>query len=154
MARRRRRRLTLASLVLALGAGCYEPEMLDCTITCEAPGDDCADGQVCGSDHLCAAPDLAGHCQSYEAQASVVTIEVVINGDGSVSVDGVGSCDSRTATASTCRFTATREQPLQLTANKSGAGEFERWKEACAGALATCVITPVMALTRVRADFD
>ena len=42
----------VAALVLA---GCYTPALRDCTVSCDAPGD-CASGQVCGSDGMCAAP--------------------------------------------------------------------------------------------------
>jgi hypothetical protein len=44
-------------------AGCYSPSLRDCTVTCSAESD-CAAGQVCGDDGLCAGPDLAGHCSA------------------------------------------------------------------------------------------
>lgn len=53
------RTLVLASL--AASTSCYEPALRDCTLACTT-GDDCAAGQICGSDRFCAAPELAGHC--------------------------------------------------------------------------------------------
>jgi hypothetical protein len=41
--------------------GCYSPDIRNCTVACTAETD-CAGGQMCGSDHLCAAPVIAGHC--------------------------------------------------------------------------------------------
>jgi hypothetical protein len=58
----------MARWVLAAGllvgsflAGCYQPTLRDCTVTCRG-ADECASGQVCGSDGWCAAPDVAGTC--------------------------------------------------------------------------------------------
>lgn len=42
-------------------AGCYEPELRDCTLACSTETD-CAAGQVCGADKFCATPELAGRC--------------------------------------------------------------------------------------------
>jgi hypothetical protein len=52
-----------AALVASLTAlvGCYTPALRDCTVSCTGTGD-CAAGQVCGGDHLCAAPEIAGRC--------------------------------------------------------------------------------------------
>jgi len=73
-----------AGLVLAgaLLAGCYQPSLRDCTVSCHAAGD-CASGQICGSDGWCAAPDVAGTC-GLIADGATVDGSVV---DGSV-VDG------------------------------------------------------------------
>ena len=48
-------------LVGSLLAGCYQPTLRDCTVSCRG-ADECASGQVCGSDGWCAAPDVAGTC--------------------------------------------------------------------------------------------
>jgi hypothetical protein len=49
----------VAALVVL--AGCYAPSLRDCTVSCAGPSD-CAPGQVCGDDGMCAAPDVAGQC--------------------------------------------------------------------------------------------
>ncbi|HEX5060831.1 MAG TPA: hypothetical protein VFV99_15795 [Kofleriaceae bacterium] len=38
-------------------AGCYQPELRDCTVHCSAPTD-CTGGQVCRNDGWCAMPDV------------------------------------------------------------------------------------------------
>lgn len=50
----------VAIAALAMAA-CYSPTLRDCTLSC-ADESECADGQVCGTDHLCAAPAIAGSC--------------------------------------------------------------------------------------------
>ena len=54
-------------LLLAVGAvvlsACYSPTLTDCVVACGLPGD-CGDGQICGTDGLCAAPEAAGTCKS------------------------------------------------------------------------------------------
>jgi hypothetical protein len=53
----------VAVLVAMLAAGCYDPDVRDCTIRCdEKHTDSCAEGQVCDRDGWCAAPDVAGRC--------------------------------------------------------------------------------------------
>ncbi|HSN28352.1 MAG TPA: hypothetical protein VLT45_18835, partial [Kofleriaceae bacterium] len=42
----------------ALLAGCYSPDLRDCTVSC-ASSADCAGAQVCNASHLCAAQDVA-----------------------------------------------------------------------------------------------
>jgi hypothetical protein len=48
-------------LGVALGAGCYQPTLRDCTVTCSG-ADDCAGDQVCGLDGYCSLPETAGSC--------------------------------------------------------------------------------------------
>lgn len=52
--------LTRALVLLSLTA-CYTPDLRDCTVTC-ASSDDCAGAQICGGDHFCALPAIAGTC--------------------------------------------------------------------------------------------
>jgi hypothetical protein len=54
--------LTASSLAIAcLALGCYAPAVRDCTVSCSSAGD-CAAGQVCGADRMCAVPAVAGQC--------------------------------------------------------------------------------------------
>ncbi len=43
---------------LAAGAGCYQPELRDCTVRCTG-ATDCAGGQVCSKGGWCAMPGIA-----------------------------------------------------------------------------------------------
>jgi hypothetical protein len=58
----RRRLAALAvAAVGALAAGCYQPSLRDCTVSCTG-ADDCAGDQICGPDGYCALPEAAGSC--------------------------------------------------------------------------------------------
>jgi len=75
---------TLVLAGVAASSSCYAPELRDCTLACTT-GDDCAEGQVCGSDRFCAAPDLAGRCFMRPVRDAGVPI------DGDDDVSGVDS---------------------------------------------------------------
>jgi hypothetical protein len=49
--------------LLAL-AGCYDPELRDCTVTCATPAD-CAGGQLCSQDGFCVGRAFAGACTQH-----------------------------------------------------------------------------------------
>ncbi len=62
--------LERAALVTAAIASCYSPDARDCTVSCERVRD-CLSGQVCGTDHLCASPAVAGRCASSPPPAAI-----------------------------------------------------------------------------------
>lgn len=134
---------------LATAAGCYDPEIVDCSVACQA-ADECADGQVCGADGYCAAPEVAGRCQGQEPAR--VALEVTIDGDGRVAIDGLGTCDS--SHSRLCMFTVLQNQRYRLKAIAGDDRSFESWSSACAGDAETCDVTPVSARTRVGAEFE
>jgi hypothetical protein len=117
-------------------AGCYSPSLRDCTVTCTAESD-CAAGQVCGDDGLCAGPDLAGHCNApapapdagpgprpdaaipVDAGPAIdaapppdapafVTLRIQIDGKGSVFVDGRLGCSSMGPQKGDCSYDIAR----------------------------------------------
>ncbi|MBV8759319.1 MAG: hypothetical protein JO257_18675 [Deltaproteobacteria bacterium] len=144
-----------AWLLLAL-AGCYSPAERDCTVSCSA-AKDCIGGQVCGADHYCAAPDVAGHCSVADAAPATtdapaahdVTLTVQVMGNGSVTVGSIGSCPMET-----CMFQVPQGQPLQLTAMETKPNKmFQMWMMACSGSQPTCALTP-NADVKVVAKFE
>jgi hypothetical protein len=143
--------LALLSLVLA---GCYSPEALDCTVTCNA-ADECADGQVCGSDGFCAAPAAAGHCGGPDGgvASSLLSLHIAIDGPGKVSIDGVGVCDSDTEQDG-CTWSVQTGISLSLKAQAKHDHEFVEWTVGCSGTSSSCALTPVMGLTQVGAKFQ
>jgi len=144
---------TLAALSLVLAA-CYEPDTIDCTVECTAPRD-CADGQVCGSDGFCAAPDIAGLCKANNNdEPQLVSLTIEIEGTGKVSVDKVGMCDSDGPAEGNCTFSVTPGVAQQLKAVENKERKFVAWTATCTGSSATCALTPVMALTTVGAKFE
>lgn len=158
--------LRLVVAALALGA-CYAPELRDCVVTC-ASSEDCAPGQACGADAWCAAPAMAGRCESPDGGATLdaavasdavtstvdaardapalVALVVQIGGRGRVTIAGVGSC-ADTAPGHQCMFAVTAGVARVLVAEGTGEDEFERWTGACTGQGATCTLTPIAATT-------
>jgi hypothetical protein len=146
---------SLAALALAL-AGCYSPDALDCTVACAA-ANDCADGQVCGSDGFCAAPSVAGHCGGPDGgmPSQLASLRVTIQGAGKIRIDSVGVCDSETAHDDACEFSVPAGMSISLQADANGEHEFRGWSGACAGtSSSSCTLTPVMGLTQVGAKFE
>lgn len=143
-------RTSFATLgMLATFAGCYAPEVRDCAVTCSGESSTCADDQVCGSDGFCASPEVAGHCEG--SAPELVTVRVVVDGNGRVIVKDVGTCDSQTGGDCTWQFAP--HTRIELHAD----GELDKWTQACAGQDAKCAIMPaesVIVGARFRAERD
>ncbi len=152
-------------LCLAI-AGCYSPAERDCTVTCSA-AKDCIGGQVCGKDHYCAAPDVAGRCSTADAAVTpdahhddtsadapktvYVGLTVNIGGAGRVSVEGIATCSMPM-----CMFQVPAGEPITLTAVQAQPDKmFQMWQNACAsaGTQPTCALTPTEP-TKVGAKFE
>jgi hypothetical protein len=134
-----------ATLLLALLAGCYDPELRDCTVECTS-GDECADGQVCGTSGMCAAPEAADQCAPGGGSAPPhVSLRVTVDGHGEVVVDGRGSCVSD---ADPCMYSLVVGTSVTLHAHSlDEEKEFEQWTGACAGQSATCSLAATSATT-------
>lgn len=156
------------AFVLAI-AGCYAPDVRDCTRSC-ASDDDCVSSQVCTTDHFCAAPGLATGCTELVHDASVVdapdghppphdampphdapmpdawptvNLMIQIDGSGMVTLTGGGTCD-----ATACTLPAPKGLPATLTAVGHGTHTFEKWTSTtCANQPAVCTFTPTAATT-------
>lgn len=141
------------ALVLAIVAGCYQPELRDCTVTCSGP-DECADGQVCGSDGMCAAPDVAGQCAPGGGSATAkVSLRVTIDGHGDVLVDGRTTCVSDEDAHDGCTYTFATGTTVELHAHALDEDKgFDRWTGGCAGQSASCTLV-MAAATTVGARF-
>jgi hypothetical protein len=160
--------LNCRAVVAALAglAGCYEPSLRDCTVSCSSLRD-CAGDQLCGSDGLCASPDLAGRCATQTPDAPVrdasttpddaapgdaempdvpalIALRVQVTGKGSVVVDGHGICSSQGAQHGDCTYDiapnvaqTVHALPVQLDQ------VFASWTSVtCSGQVATCTFTP------------
>jgi hypothetical protein len=159
------RALVAAALAASgLAAGCYDPTLRDCTLTCSSP-DDCAAGQVCGSDGLCARASLAGTCKALtapdarprmiDAAPALVALHVLIAGPGKVAVAPPGvTCQATTDLGSTCDYTVLRDQPVTLTAIATKDDRpFHDWSGACAGQGAICTLVPSTAPLTTKVTF-
>jgi hypothetical protein len=176
IARRDRLARSLAVAIAGLGAlaastGCYAPSLRDCTVSCESAGD-CASGQVCGSDGLCAAPEAAGHCATAEVDAGdadasppgdaavpdapkLVALHVQVDGKVSIEVAGLGVCSSKDPSHGRCMYDialgiAQRVDAIAVEPDQQFAG----WTSpTCAGQGAVCTFVPLTMLTSVVAKF-
>jgi hypothetical protein len=164
-------RLLAVASALAI-AGCYQPSLRDCTVTCHAAGE-CASGQVCGADGYCAAPAIAGTCK-VDARAAIdapqvadapidapppidgppdataAQLHITVSGKGTVS----DSSGTRTCTTD-CLFNVADGDLITLTAVGMGAAHpFQDWATAnCMGMGPTCTVTIVPPVTAVTATF-
>ena len=135
-------------------SACYSPDLRDCTVSCTAAGD-CASGQVCGAAGFCAAPDVscsvsdAGvpvrDAADRDAAAIVVvdaapdappdapttsTLHVHIDGQGSVTVTGVGTCAAGPPQQGDCNFSVLPNLPLIASASPYPDWRFDKWTSA------------------------
>ena len=142
-------------------AGCYHPSLDSCTVSCSSP-DDCGGGQICGSDGMCASPEVAGQCSGIAATDAGTTpgpdgpldaiIHVKIMGKGTVTV-GAQLCNDAGPGANDCMFHVTRGIPVIITAQDDD-DQFQMWTStACSGQGAVCTITPILPMVDVTAMF-
>lgn len=159
---------TVAALVLA---SCYAPAVRDCTVSCEAPGD-CARGQVCGSDGMCAAPEVAGHCAIVAPDAAspprdaaidarpdavpTVRLTVQVMGKGSIVLDDAMTCSSEAPQHGMCVYNVAPGVPITAQATPIQLDQqFTMWTSTvCGGQPARCTFTPADAATTISARFD
>jgi hypothetical protein len=164
---------TAIALAAVAAPACYSPSLRDCTVSCESAGD-CAGGQVCGDDRLCAAPDIAGRCGLTEVDAGVtvdasppvdaapdatvlVALIVQVEGKGSINVAGAGVCSSEDphgrCTYDIALGVAQRVEAIAIDSKEP----FMSWTSpTCAGQGAVCTFVPMatpMRMTLVAARF-
>jgi hypothetical protein len=155
--------------VWLLLAGCYTPDLRDCSVTCTSD-EDCAVGHVCGDRGLCVRPEgTCGVAQATDGGPTVAdasppsdpppdaplagVLRIKIGDQGRVIVPGVGTCER--AITDQCDFVIDRGVPLTLTAEPYPTREFDLWAKACSGAghNTVCMLTPNAPLTEVEAKF-
>lgn len=149
----------MRTLLLATLTACYDPGAVNCTVSCAGSGE-CASGQVCGSDGYCAAPEVAGHCSTSDGGAGgpAVSLKIMIMSKGTVTVEGIGDCDSEESSGSgpagQCTFMVPMGVARKLTAVESHDKSFQFWSLGCLGTEPSCMVTPVLASTTVGAKFE
>lgn len=165
---------------VALVTGCYSPELRDCVVSC-ASAADCAPEQICGTDGMCASPDVAGRCAGTMAvvdaslpmtdtpttvdAASPVDaappidaapqhyLRIDLAGRGGVTVAGIGMCH-HTASMLPCPFPVVGGVALALQAIPDPENRFDKWESGpCMGQDETCTFVPVLLVTDVKAKF-
>jgi hypothetical protein len=165
------------ALSIAFTGGCYEPELRDCTITCNAESD-CAAGQLCGSDHFCASPEIAGRCSSLPSDAGSggrdagvdgpkivdaapppdapthAALTVAIDGQGRIVMLGVGTCEKSGPQNGMCVYSVKIGSLVTAQAQAYEDWRFDKWMTpVCMGAsISTCTFT-VNAATPLAVKF-
>lgn len=168
-----------AAAIVMLASGCYSPDVRDCTVLCSAVTD-CATGQICGSDHLCASPEIAGQCSTLPHDAGAgdrdggmadaklpvdampdappdaaptAVLHVQIEGQGRVTVEGVGMCDAAGPQMGNCMFVVALAAELTATAVDYPGWTFDKWTTVpCITEPRICTFTPI-AMTDLTAKF-
>jgi hypothetical protein len=165
--------LARAACAATLLAGCYSPDLRDCTVSC-ASSADCAGAQVCSADHLCAAKDIAcstmtttttpqdaAQADSPDAHEPVDAARMIDAGRPPIDapapvalhlhVDGMGGTLSFGTFSCTddCTYQVPYGQAITVAATANGNHSFVAWSQGpCTGSVAhTCTVTPTMPLT-------
>jgi hypothetical protein len=120
---------------------------------------------VCGTDHFCAAPEIADHCAAVTALTDAGIVDgasakpdarpdapvppdapthcqlhvQVEGGKGSVKIPSIGTCTDD------CTYSVPLQVPLTAHAVAESGWHFERWMgPPCMGQLANCAFTPTL----------
>ncbi|MCE9576941.1 MAG: hypothetical protein K8W52_27590 [Deltaproteobacteria bacterium] len=174
----------VCAAVAAPLAGCYQPVLRDCTVTCGAVTD-CATGQRCAADGFCVGQDVVGTCgpaadastrtdarRGADARADGGATDAAIPADaapvvgalritiverGTITVAPINAiCAAPTHAGATCTFAIPIDTVAVITAAPNHPGDaFAAWTTtSCAGQGAACTLTCATALTIVGARFD
>ena len=132
-------------------AACYSPDVRDCLLAC-ASADDCATGQTCTVEHLCAAAvsdcstdarpsePVDAHEPTVADAAAFVPLHVHIMGPGTVTL---APCTATCTCTSDCMLDAIANTTSSLVAIPQPGQQFDSWTGApCMGQPATCVFAP------------
>lgn len=139
----------VAMLALVVTAGCYDPDLPDCTLTCNG-NDSCGPGQVCGNDGYCAAPAVAGTCGPAVEMAQLV---IRVDRKGRVTLDNPAFACESTGGMQTCTTMVPKTGWTDLHAVRTDK-EFERWTSLrCAGQGETCHLLLGDPMIEVAAKF-
>ncbi len=157
-------------------AGCYQPDLRDCTVTCAGPGE-CAHGQVCGDDGYCASADVAGSCATHglpdahraadarpapdarlapDAMQVAASLHVTIKARGEVVVAPVGvTCEAVDDKGASCMYDVFVGEAVTLTEMTTHGGDtFMGWMHpGCTGTVTTCPVSCAPGTTTVGATF-
>lgn len=169
--------LARVAAALVVVAGCYSPDLRDCTVSC-ASSADCAGAQVCSRDHFCAAAGTtcaSGQpvdAQLGEGDAAVdardghdagIPIDARVPVDAAppidapppavdlhLHVDGHGSLTFVAGSCSMdCDYQVIVGVPVQIVAAPANREQLDRWTQGpCTGSQnTTCTVTPTAPLT-------
>lgn len=166
---------------VAMIAGCYSPDLPECVHACATPND-CSPEQTCGSDRLCASPEIAGHCDQLEADAAttprpdadddggpdarvdarpqpdaedVAILRIDIDGRGKVKLGPPlgGDCHSDDGSGAVCARPVASGTDITLTIEDGHGWHFVTFVGCSPATAPTCVVTVGPGTTTVTATF-
>jgi hypothetical protein len=136
-------------LLLAVVAGCYEPDLASCKVTCGST-DNCAHGQTCADGFCVSAGDTCNPEGPLDGPTATRMLHVMIMGNGSVTVANAGTCkdDCMYALADGATISATWIET-------SGGHPFKMWTTPnCMAQGQTCAFTLSMPNATLGAMFQ
>lgn len=153
--------LIRAVAIAVLLAGCYTPELRDCTVTCAA-ADDCADGQTCAggwctAGETCEDEPITADARPDEVDAALhatAQLHLRVERKGKVVVEPFGdACENSGAGTGDCTFEVPADSEQTLTPVQTD-HEFDKWESPpCAGEPAACTLTVVAPMVSITAKF-
>ncbi len=125
-------------------AGCFSPDLRDCTVTC-AGTDECGGDQICAGG-FCRAEGAtcqgSGSGSGSDPAPTKVTLRVDVTGEGKVVVAGVGTCSTADPNEGHCSFMVPQGAHIQLDAMRLEDTDFDRWTTSnCEGHDPSCMLT-------------
>ena len=169
-------RVAIATAVAGI-AGCYSPDLPECVHACATPND-CSPGQTCGSDRLCASPEIAGHCDQLDQPdgpaprpdardgdhpdarpapdaEDVSILRIDIEGRGKVKLGPPlgGDCHSDDASGAVCARPVASGTDITLTIEDGHGWSFVSFTGCSPATAPTCVVTVGPGTTTVTATF-
>ncbi len=130
-------------VMMVLVAGCYAPDVNDCTVTCTTDNE-CAADLVCTPQGLCGSTTAAcdGNNSTVDGGARMIRLRVSVMGEGKVMIAGGPVCSPREdmGPGDACDLIVPAG-PLVLEAQVLGNKPFERWTSiVCAGQGPRCEV--------------
>jgi len=131
-------------LLLAVLAGCYDPQLERCAVRCSFVGDPCPLSMTCGTDNHCHTADDMQECP---VDSFTITVDPAGTGDGIVTGMPDLNCPP------TCDETVVDGTDVALSAIANAGSRFVSWGGACSGSDASCSVTVTNDVT-VGANFN
>lgn len=136
-------------VVLALLAGCYDPDVSSCVLACST-ADDCAHGQSCANGFCAADGDTCNQESPVDGPIATRMLKVMVMGNGSIQVANGGTCKDN------CMYALPDGATISASwIQSSGGHPFKMWTTPnCASAGQTCTFTLAMGTDTVGAMFQ
>lgn len=136
-------------VLLALVAGCYDPDVTSCKVTCST-SDECAGSQTCDHGFCTSAGETCNPEGPPDGPTATRMLHVMVMGNGSISVANAGTCKDN------CMYALPDGGSISATwVQTSGGHPFKMWTTSnCSSQGQTCTFTLAMGTDSVGAMFQ